>query len=127
MVIMNAYGLNWFKRESPDGCLRVENVSHGWSSINQPFDKASESDQTGVNRCGEEEPLVLDGELEDEVLICTATEEVIGKPAMVIENRLLFVPEWKEVPGREGTEEDVIQEVVDKNQTAWDHTPYYYS
>ena len=47
------------------------------------------------------------------------TEEVIGKSTIVIEDRLLFVSEFKEAPGGEVTEEDIMQEFVDENQTNW--------
>ena len=50
-----------------------------------------------INRCGERDPLLLDMETEeemiDEVQICMAIEEVIGKPSMVIAERLLLIPE----------------------------------
>ena len=67
-------------------------------------------DEKGVNRCGEEEQLVLDAETEvlvEEEPIYKATEEVIGKPTMVIKERVLLVPELKKCLGEEVTEEHV--------------------
>ena len=53
-----------------------------------------------VNSCGEEEPLLLNAEtkeeLANEVQICMATEEVIGKLTVVVKKMFLFVPELKE-------------------------------
>ena len=61
----------------------------------------------GVNRCREEKLLVLDAEtddrLADEVPICMTTGQVIGKPTIIITERLLFVPESKEAPVGEAT------------------------
>ena len=58
-----------------------------------------------VDRSGQEEPSLLYEETEEglvgEVLTCMATEEGIGKTPMVIEERLLPVPELKEASGGE--------------------------
>ena len=60
-------------------------------------------------------PCVLCGNI-NEGPICMVTEEEIGKSTTVIEERLMLVPELKEVPGGEVAEEDVMQEVVGKIQ-----------
>ena len=45
-----------------------------------------------VNMCGQEEPFLLQVEMEeelpDEVPVCITTKEVIGKPTMIIEEML---------------------------------------
>ena len=75
-----------------------------------------------INRCGEEESLFLhmktEEELAEKVPICVMTKEVIRKPTMVIKEML--VPELIEAPGGEVAQDDVMQEVVDENQTDLD-------
>ena len=59
-------------------------------------------------------------ELAEELPVCITQMEVIGKPTMIIEERPLLVPELIKAPGGEVAEDDVIQEVVDKNETDMD-------
>ena len=59
--------------------------------------------------------------------ICITAKEVIGKVTMVIEERLLLVPELMEAPGEEVAEDDFMQEAVDKNQTDMDQLIVYRS
>ena len=62
----------------------------------------------------------MEEELTDEIQISVTTREVIGKPTMGVETKLLLVPELIEVPGGKVAEDEVMQEVVDKNQTDLD-------
>ena len=86
--------------------------------INQPFG------QNGVNRHRQEEPVGWDGETEEELvneeLICMATEEVIGKPTMVVKHRILLVPNLKGTPRGEPTGEGIRQEIGNENQMNWE-------
>ena len=43
----------------------------------------------------------MEEELAYEVPICITTGGVIGKPTMVVKERLLLIPELKEAPGEE--------------------------
>ena len=63
--------------------------------------------------------------LVDEVPICMRTEEVAGRPTMVVNERALLVSELKEVLVGETTEEDVMQEVVDKDETGTSKLMYH--
>ena len=56
-------------------------------------------------------------ELVDEGPMCVATEEVIGKSTMVVEERLFHVSDLKETFGGEVAEENFSQEFCNENQT----------
>ena len=77
-----------------------------------------------VNRSGQEEPSLLQAEMEEElaeeIQISVTTKEVIGKPTMGVETKLLLVPELIEAPEGKVAEDEVTQEVVDENQTNLD-------
>ena len=76
-----------------------------------------------VNRSGQEEPSLLQAEmeeeLEEEIQISVTTKEVIGKPTMVVETKFLLVPELIEAPEGKVAEDEVTQE-DDENQTNLD-------
>ena len=84
-----------------------------------------------VNRSGQEEPSLLQAEMEEEldeeVQIHDTTKEVIGKQTMGVETSLLLVPELMEEPGENVTEDDVTEEVVDENQSDLDQLMAYRS
>ena len=46
-----------------------------------------------------------------------ATEEMIGKPTMVVEERLLLVSELREILRGEIAEKEIMQEVGEVNRT----------
>ena len=62
----------------------------------------------------------MEEELAEEIQISVTTKEVIGKPTMEVETRLLLVRELIEGPGGKVAEDEITQEVVDGNQTDLD-------
>ena len=75
-------------------------------------------------RQGQEEPSILQAEMEEElaeeIQISVTTKEVIGKPTMGVETKLLLVPELIEAPEGKVAEDEVTEEVVDENQAHLD-------
>ena len=57
--------------------------------------------------------------------MCKTTKEVNGKPIVDVEERLFLVPELMEVRGGKVAEGEVMQEVVDENQSDLDQLMVY--
>ena len=69
----------------------------------------------------------MEEELAEEVQICVMAKEVIGKPTVGVEVKPLFVHELMEAPGGKVAEDEVTQEVADKNQSDLDQLKAYRS
>ena len=123
---MNAYG---FVVDLRDNVLRVGQekiklcMAKMTGSTNHSIKRVALVEEK-VNKSGQEETSLLQAEMEEElaeeVQISVTTKEVIGKPTMGVETKLLLVPERIEAPEGKVAEDEVTQEVVDENQTNLD-------
>ena len=62
----------------------------------------------------------MEEELGEEIQISVTKKEVIGKPTMGVETKLLLVPELIKAPEGKVAEDEFTEEVVDENHANLD-------
>ena len=76
-----------------------------------------------VNKSGQEEPFLLQAEMEEElaeeVQIREMAKEVTGKPTMGVKENPLFVRELIEAPGGKVSEEKLCKRLLTRTKQTW--------